>query len=87
MSAKAANKVEAFLGGPIASRIEFPGRVIIRRGEMNLAGFRGMVARGEVSVAGRPLCELEVGGQVIAKGRIEEHDGDYYFVAREESDE
>ena len=87
MSAKATNKVEAFLGGPIARRTEFPGRVIIRRGEMTLAGFRGMAARGEVAVSGEPLCELELGGQVIAKGRIEEHDGDYYFVAREESDE
>jgi hypothetical protein len=87
MSAKAANKVDQFLAGPIAGRIAFPGRVVIRRGEMNLAGFRGMAAQGEVTIEGKPLCELELGGQIIATGKIEEKDGDYYFVAQEESNE
>ena len=87
MSAKSTDKVEAFLKGPLAGRIEIPGRVIIRRGEMNLAAFRGMASRGEVTMPGEPLCELELGGQVIATGRIEEHDGGFYFVAQEDSNE
>jgi hypothetical protein len=87
MSAKAGNGVDSFLAGPVAGRIEFPGRVVIRRGQMNLAGFSGMVAHGEITVPGKPVCELELGGQVIARGRIEEDGGEYFFVAQEESNE
>ena len=87
MGAKRAGTVDAFLDGPVARRIAFPGRVVIRRGQMTLAEFRGMATAGEVTVSGSPLCELEIGGEVIARGRIEEEDGEYYFVAQEESNE
>jgi hypothetical protein len=87
MSARSTGKVEAFLHGPLARRIEIPGRVIIRRGEMNLVTFRGMAGGGEIALSGKPLCELELGGQIIATGKIEEEDGEFYFVAQEESDE
>jgi hypothetical protein len=87
MSGRSTDKVEVFLNGPIASRIQIPGRVIVRRGKMSLAGFRGMTAQGEIATDGEPLCDLELGGQVIATGRIEEQDGEFYFVAQEDSDE
>jgi hypothetical protein len=84
MSAKANSKLDTFLDGPVAGQIAFPGRVVIRRGVMTLADYGSMAAEGFITVLAKPVCELELGGEVIARGEIEERDGEYFFRAREE---
>ena len=85
MSAKSVKSLSDFLSGPVARRISLPGRVVIRRGELTLSELGVATAEGSVQVNSKPICELVVGGQVVASGEINERDGEYYFVAQKET--
>ncbi len=81
--------VQEFLAGsPLAEQLAVPGRVVFRRFGMSLSEYRAAVAAGTVEVkAGEGVevvCELEVGGEVIAAGSIEEKDGTVWFVPKEQ---
>lgn len=57
---------------PIAQAIRLPGCVILKRTRMSPAELLGVKTKGifEAGVVETTTCELEVGGQVVASGRI-----------------
>ena len=82
-------QVESFLQGPVARAIRLPGKVVLRRSETTLDRYRRGVAEGSIQLDGPEVCELVVGGVVIASGVVvQDDDGEYYFkVRKEEIDE
>lgn len=75
--------VERFLAGPVAGQIRLPGRVVVRRTKLSLEEFES-ADRGTVEFDAPPVCELEVGGVVVATGTIRDEGGERWFVATEE---
>lgn len=73
---------------PLARRLSVPGRVVLRRLSMSQAELRTAVQRGVIEIAADAgigaVCELEVGGEVIVVGSIEERDGTVWFVPKEQ---
>ena len=69
---------------PLAKKIRLPSAVVVARTEMSpqdvaritRAGAYGPIPRNE------EICELVVGGQRIARGKIVRRKGEYYFKVR-----
>ena len=55
-----------------ADRVRLPARVILRRGDTTPAAIADLVDGEPLPSGGndRECCELEVGGSVVARGRI-----------------
>ena len=77
--------VDVFMNGPVGQGIRLPGSVVVRRGTMSLAQYREAAASGALTLEAPAICDLELGGQVIASGTIVSgDDGEMYFVATKE---
>jgi hypothetical protein len=65
---------------PMAERLALPSRVVAQELELSPEAVEAMMASGrlEPGEEGR-ACELEVGGQRVARGRIVRRWGEYYF--------
>ena len=75
-----------FLQGAVARQISLEAEVVVRRQRLTVDQLRAALDRGDLQLESDSLCQLEVGGQVLAVGQIEQHeDGEYYFVADKES--
>ncbi len=59
--------------------IPLPTRIVVSR--MNLAAedLARLLREGEVAADGDSTCELEVGGQIVARGRMVRRRGGWYF--------
>jgi hypothetical protein len=69
---------------PIASRVSLPTRIILRRFDLGPDEVGGIVESGRLKSGDeRRICELEIGGQRIAAGRIVKRRGEFYFRVRE----
>jgi hypothetical protein len=68
-------------------RITLPTRIIVNRRELSAQAFGEIVQKGALEPAGDDTCELEAGGQVLARGRIVKRRGRYYFKVLETAGE
>lgn len=68
---------------PIAERVSLPSSVVVRRLTLHPEEIDGIVESGTFNPTGGETCELEVGGQCIARGRIVRRRGKSYFKVLE----
>jgi flagellar motor switch/type III secretory pathway protein FliN len=66
---------------PIAERVHVTPRVILRRTEKKVADLRAQLEAATVRPEdlGEEVCELEVGGQVLARGQLVRKQGKCWF--------
>ena len=73
---------------PMLERIPVPTRIIVHRSEMSASALAEIVQAGELTPSEGAVCELEAGGEAIARGRIVRRWGRYCFriteMAKEE---
>ena len=68
---------------PLAKRVKLKGRVILERMMMSPADIAEIRAQKRYVIPKKKaVCELEVGGQVIATGKIVKKHGEYYFKVK-----
>jgi hypothetical protein len=69
----------------IAGRVKLPTRVVIHRSTMSPSRLGELRSRGEYGPipADQRVCELEVGGQILARGRIVRRGRRRYFKVLE----
>ncbi len=63
----------------LLARLKLPTRIIVNRSELTPAALDQIVRAGELAPAGGDTCELEAGGQVLARGKIVRRRGRFYF--------
>jgi hypothetical protein len=63
----------------ILERVTLPTRIIVSRSQLSAAELAGIAQKGELTPAGEDTCELEAGGQILARGRIVRRRGRYFF--------
>jgi hypothetical protein len=68
-------------------RITLPTRIIVNRSELTTAALSDAVQGGEYAPKGGDTCELEAGGQVLARGRIVRRRGGYCFKVIQTAEE
>jgi len=68
---------------PNLDRISVPTRIIVHRSELSTAALGEIIQKGEYVPSGGDVCELEAGGQVIARGRIVRRRGESCFKVME----
>ena len=71
----------------IFDRVKLPTRVIVHRMEQSARDLADVVKTGELVPRGGGTCELEAGGQVLARGTIVRHRGRYWFKVLETAEE
>lgn len=80
----ARDRLEEFLSeSTIAKRSAVPVKVVFRKVRMTSGKLNRALDVNEVTIGGRPECELVAGGTVIATGEIMERDGSFFFEAKE----
>jgi hypothetical protein len=67
----------------ILDRVTLPTRIIVKRMELTAAALAQVLQSGELSPADGGVCELEAGGQVLARGRIVKRGGKFWFKVTE----
>jgi len=70
----------------ILDRVTLPTRIIVNRVQLTAAALSDLVSKGEFSPGGE-TCELEAGGQVLARGKIVRRRGAYFFKVVETAKE
>ncbi len=60
-------------------RVLLPTRIVVHRLELTTEALAEAIRSGELVPASEGSCELESGGQVLARGRIVRRRGEYYF--------
>jgi hypothetical protein len=74
--------IKLFLAkSPMAEKIKLPARVIVHRTRISPGDILGIKARGHYGPVyeDEEVCELEIGGQVIASGKIVKKGRHYFF--------
>jgi hypothetical protein len=71
---------------PIAHRVKLPTSIVLRRLSLSHSELEGIVESGAFAPEGGETCELEVGGQSVARGRIVRRGGASYFKVLEMDD-
>jgi len=78
------NDLKEFLEkSPIAPRVALPSVVVVRDMKLSYAAVKGIIESGVFEPSGAETCELEVGGQRIARGKIVRRWGGFYFKVTE----
>ena len=78
------DSVKKFLEeSPMASAVTLPAAVIVHRQMLSPAAVGGIMERGSFTPSGEDVCELEVGGKLIARGRIIRRGGASWFKVTE----
>jgi hypothetical protein len=78
------DKVKQFLAeSPIASKVKLTTKIVIHRLKLTPDAAGKIMESGAFSPPGGGVCELEVGGQCIARGRIVRKRGGYFFKVTE----
>jgi hypothetical protein len=72
-------------GSPVARKVKLTGKVIIHRAAYSPSEIAAMKATGSYGPVSRDetVCELEVNGIILAKGKIVKKAGEYYFKVLE----
>jgi flagellar motor switch/type III secretory pathway protein FliN len=71
----------------LLDRIQLPTRIVVHRTELTTAALAAIVQKGELAPADGGTCELEAGGQVLARGKIVRKRGRYFFKVLETAKE
>ncbi len=71
----------------ILERISLPTRIIVQRTTLSTAALSAIVQKEELAPVGGETCELEAGGQVLARGKIVKRRGEHYFKVLETEEE
>ena len=72
--------VKRFLAeSPVAARVSLPTTVILNRLTLNPADVGRMIEQGDPVPGGGRTCDLEIGGQCVARGRIVHRRGELWF--------
>ena len=75
---------ELIAGAPRADAVTLATRVVVERGRATAAQLAEIGAGEPLRLhEARACCELEIGGQVVARGRIERRRGVTQFVCEE----
>ena len=67
---------------PMAARVVLPTLVVVGRDKLSSEALATLRTRGTYA-GGDAACDLEVGGQVVARGRVVTRRGLHYFQVRE----
>ena len=67
----------------VLDRVTLPTRIIVHRSRQSATALAGIVQKGELAPADGRACELESGGQVLARGRIVRRRGQWFFKVTE----
>jgi hypothetical protein len=80
----AMEKLEQFLEeSPIAIRVTLPTKIIVHELKLSYAVVKGIMESAAFAPSNGKVCELEVGGRRIARGRIVRRRGEYFFKVGE----
>jgi hypothetical protein len=60
-------------------RVTLPTRIIVHRAELTAAELAVIVQGGEYAPAEGATCEMEAGGQILARGRMVRRRGEWFF--------
>jgi flagellar motor switch/type III secretory pathway protein FliN len=74
----------------LLDRVTIPTRVVVHRARMTSAALAQVARTGSYAppgTAGESVCELEAGGQVVARGRIVRRRGGFFFKVLEIGEE
>ncbi len=74
-----------FQHSPIAEKVRLKGRIVVQRTSLTPGEVQALRERGAYGPIPKPdqVCELEVGGKTIARGKIVRRRGEYYFKVLE----
>jgi hypothetical protein len=64
---------------PIAERMSIPTHIIVRELTLGSTAIRRILQSRSLTLHDGKVCDLEVGGRRIARGRIVRRDGSYFF--------
>ncbi len=67
----------------IASRVSLPTTVVLHRLALNPSDIGRFIEEGEPVPGGGAACDLEIGGQCVAHGRMVRRRGALWFVVSE----
>ncbi len=84
------DSVRDFLSkSPLANRIKLPTRIVVQRTQVSSGRLVQIKKDGSYGPVPKEeeVCELEVGGQVIARGKIVRRRGEFFFKVRERLEE
>ncbi len=68
---------------PIAGRVTLSTQVVLHRLTLTPEDVSRIVAEGTLTPAGERTCELEIGGQCVARGRVVWRRGAWFFKVME----
>jgi hypothetical protein len=68
----------------IARKIKLPGRVIVHRTRMSALDIRECITRESIGPIPKKeeVCELEIGGEFLAYGKIVIKNGEHFFKVK-----
>ncbi len=68
---------------PIASVISLPSTVIVHRQKLNPADVGSIMEAKSFTPSGEDVCELSIGGRLVARGKMIRRRGKTYFKVME----
>jgi hypothetical protein len=68
---------------PIAARVLLPTHIIVRQQTLSYMAAKGIMESAAFAPSDGRVCELEVGGRRIARGRIVWRPGGFFFKVEE----
>ena len=68
---------------PVAARVSLPTTIILHRLTLNPADVEQIIEEGSFTPGGDRTCDLEIGGQCVARGRIVRRRGEHWFLVTE----
>ena len=77
-------KLKQFLEeSPIAERVSLPTHIIVHQQKLSYMAAKGIMESASFAPSDGKVCELEVGGRRIARGRIVRRVGGFFFKVEE----
>jgi hypothetical protein len=77
-------KLKQFLvESPIAARVSLPTQIIVRQQKLSYMAAKGIMEGAAFAPSDGKVCELEVGGRRIARGRIVWRPSGFFFKVEE----
>jgi hypothetical protein len=78
------DKLKRFLEeSPIAAKVSLPTKIVVHELKLSYMAVKGIMESAAFTPSDGKVCELEVGGRRIARGRIVRRRGEYFFKVGE----
>lgn len=68
---------------PMAAGVSLPTTIVLHRSTLNPSDVEQTIERGSLVPVGESTCDLEIGGQCVARGRVVRRRGDLWFKVTE----